>query len=361
MTRLEKINGAIENASDLIFITDAQGTIIFSNKALENILGYTQEEIIGKDPFFFSIESGNPSYKKILQTIKRSRNEFKGEIVNKRKNGEEFTADTHLSPVFTERGALSYLVCIERDITEQKKLDRIKTEFISLATHQLRTPLTTIYLTAEMLLNEIAIATNKENKKYLQNILHDVKNMTSMIETLLNVSRIELDAIEIEPRLFDPPFLLRQVLEDVTPLIKEKRITLKESYATNIPNIPIDPKVMHIILENIASNAIKYTPRNGLITAKILKTNKDIIFEISNTGKGIPTGDQPHIFTKLFRAHNIKNTVDGVGLGLYMTKSLVEKSGGDIWFRSQENKETTFSISIPIKGMRRKVIKMSDI
>jgi len=356
-TELKKVNLAVENASDMIFITDPDGKILFANKATANILGYAPETVIGKRPSFWGNRMSKDFYENLWRTIKVNKSRFSGEINNVRNNGEEFTAEVNIAPILNDTNELLYFVCIERDVTEHAKIDRTKTEFISLAAHQLRTPLTSISLTAELLLREISGEINKEGKRYLLDIFNNVKKMTELIEIFLNISRIELGKFEVVPEPTHPVNVLEDNLDEVMPGIELKKIKLERDFNNNLPFVKLDKRTIHIILENVLSNAVKYTPSNGIIKASIRKTVSDLVFEISDTGCGIPKGEQDQVFKRLYRASNVREkNAEGTGLGLYLARELAENAGGKIWLESQENKGTTVYISFPLTGMMEKKI-----
>jgi two-component system phosphate regulon sensor histidine kinase PhoR len=241
-----------------------------------------------------------------------------------------------------------FFVALERDITEQKEMDRAKSEFISLAAHQLRTPISTISITTEMLLSKIVGDISKENKKYLRQIFTEVRSMTEMIDVFLNVSRIEMNKfpIKTEPmKLYD---IIDKIVKAVTPQIEDKGIHFKKNYSKTLPVLDLDKNVMMIILENLLSNAIKYTSKGGKISLSAEEKGNNVIIEIADNGIGIPKKEQYRIFSKMFRAENTSSIKsEGSGLGLYLVKNLAEQSNYDISFKSKENEGTTFTIYMP--------------
>ena len=155
-TELKKVRTAVENASDIIFITDEKGKIIYINRAIKNILGYKQKDLIGRKPNFWMEDMPNKFFGQMWRTIYFNKEPFVGEIQDRKKDGEIFTAEIRIAPVLDKNGQILSFVGIERDITEAKRLDTAKTEFISMAAHQLRTPITNVSLTAEMLLGGLS-------------------------------------------------------------------------------------------------------------------------------------------------------------------------------------------------------------
>jgi signal transduction histidine kinase len=242
-----------------------------------------------------------------------------------------------------------------RYITKMKEIDRAKSEFISLASHQLRTPLTNINLAAEILLRDASGGMNNEQKKYLKEICNDIERMAELIKTLLNVSRIELGNFLIELKLESLPEVVKNTLKEILPQIKNKKLKLKKSFNKDLPKINIDRNLIKIALQNLLSNAVKYTDRNGTIRVEIKKDNRNAIISVSDTGCGIPKNQHDKIFSKMFRADNVSEKTEGLGLGLYIVKSIIEQSGSRIWFESKINKGATFYIAVPLSGMTKKI------
>ncbi len=349
---LQKFKLAVENASDHIIITDSDGKIIFANKAAEKITGYSQEEIIGKTPRLWGGQMPLEFYKNLWKTIKLDKKVFEGEISNRRKSGQNYIAEIHIGPVLDERNRILFFVGIERDITKAKEIDRAKSEFVSLASHQLRTPLSAINWYTEMLMDGDVGEMNEKQKDYLQEIYGASKRMAALVSALLNVSRIELGTFAIEPKLTDVVELTKSVIKDMSLRIRKDKQEVIENYGEGIKTLNVDPNLMRIIIENLFFNSVKYTKDDGEIKISIEKTADAIVLSVADNGYGIPKDEQVKIFKKFFRADNIREKeTDGNGLGLYMVKEVAEKAGGKIWFESEENKGTTFHVSIPLAGM----------
>jgi PAS domain S-box-containing protein len=351
----EKFKLAVEGASDHVVITDANGTIIYANKVAEETTGYSQSELLGNRPSLWGKQMPQEFYQRMWRTIKEDREPFHGEITNKRKNGDRYIAEVHISPLFDDQQVLYGFVAIERDITKQKEIDRSKTEFVSIASHQLRTPLTIINWYVEMLTTSADWELSKKQLQYLDEIVRASKRMIELVNSLLNVSRIEMGTFMVEPEPVNFADAIEDTLKELIPQITHKKILVVKKLEKDLPPINADPKLLRMIFQNLLANAVTYTPEDGVITVNIERRMENILVTIADTGMGIPSQQQSKIFQKFFRADNAREKEpDGNGLGLYIVKSIVESAGGKIWFTSEENKGTAFYIALPISGMQKK-------
>ncbi len=346
---------ALDNVSDHVIITDLDGYILYVNKAAEKLTGYSKKEMIGNRPSLWGNQMPKEFYEKMWKTIKVDKKAFEAQITNRRKNGEEYIAEAAISPVLDKNDNILFFIGLERDITHEKEVDQAKTEFVSLASHQLRTPLTAIKWYSEMLLAGDAGKLNDEQKKYLEEVYEGNHRMIGLVNSLLNVSRLEMGTFTVEPKPTDIVKLAKDVVLEQTQDIQKQKLALKEIYAEDLPKINVDPSLLRMIFQNLLSNAVKYTPEKGSIIFTINKKNGQIQISVSDTGLGIPKKQQDKIFTKLFRADNIREKyTEGSGLGLYIVKSIIDHSSGKVWFESEENKGTTFYVSLPLTGMKKK-------
>jgi len=355
---LKKFQLAVSRASDHIVITDPEGIVVYVNDAVKRITGFSKEEILGKKAGVKELWGGLMDldfYKQLWKTIKTDKKSFSGEIKNKAKDGREYTAHASISPILNKKGEVIFFVGIERDITHEKEVDRMKTEFISLASHQLRTPLSAMKWFLEMLLDGDMGKLKTEQKEVVENIEKSNQRMIALVNGLLNISRIESGRIIVEPELTDLSELVNELLVELKQSAKEKQLKLTASLDKKIGELSVDPNLVREVYKNLMTNAIKYSKDGGDIKINLSKIKKEVIFEIKDSGMGIPKKEQSKIFEKFHRATNAQKTdVDGTGLGLYLAKAIAESSKGRLWFESEENKGTTFWFALPLKGMKAK-------
>jgi two-component system sensor histidine kinase VicK len=243
-------------------------------------------------------------------------------------------------------------VIVFRDISAEFESDRAKSEFVSIASHQLRTPLTAIRWYAEAIADGEYGPLAPEMMEAIQTVCVSSRRMSSLIDTLLNVARLESGRLRIAPEAGDLPALLREIAAENLPAITHRKINFKTELAADIPPINFDPDLVKVVLQNLLTNAIKYTLSGGTVTVSITHDGDSVVTAVADTGIGIPEHQHSQIFQKMFRASNVTTTnTEGNGLGLYIAKMVVEQCGGRIWFETKEGAGTTFYFTLPIKGV----------
>ncbi|MFA6421929.1 MAG: PAS domain-containing sensor histidine kinase [Candidatus Buchananbacteria bacterium] len=351
--RLQKFYLAIEGTSDQITITDRDGIIIYANKATKFLSGYSAKEIIGKKPdlwaknIIFNCKSYNCFYGDMFKTVREKNCCFFGEVKNQHKTGKIYFTNVRITSIRDYQNGKQFFVITERDITPMKQLNQTKLEFISMTSHELRTPLASISLASELLIR--GADKNGINQKFLlEEIYINTQKMAHLISTLMDLARIEMGTLTINPEAIDIVASLNKILNEMEVQIKNKNISVKNVFDQNVPAIMFDKKIFLVIFDNLISNAIKYTPNEGNITLKVKKFQDKIEIHTIDTGIGIDKKDQAHIFYKQFRAENaLKSKNEGNGLGLYIVKSLIEKTNAKISVQSEINKGSTFKVIFP--------------
>ena len=250
------------------------------------------------------------------------------------------------------------LIATFNDMTKELKesrereelIERMKTEFVSLAAHQLRTPLSAIKWALRMVLDEEGGNISPEQRELLERTYQSNEKMIDLINDLLNVARIEEGRFLYEPIDTPPEEIANSVVDSLEEKAKSRDIRLVWRKPTSpLPLVKVDKEKINIALTNFVTNAINYTHPGGKITVELLSGAGNVEFRVQDNGVGIPKNEQEKIFTKFFRASNVvKLDTSGTGLGMFITKNIIEAHGGKIWFKSEENKGTTFHFSLPI-------------
>jgi PAS domain S-box-containing protein len=351
---------------DGLLVTDEKGNIIIINKRAEKLLGVESKKVVGKvfsEAMLLVDEKGKPIAPErhpARMALMGSATTATGPVYyDMRKDKTKFAMAIMATPVLLD-GKVIGTIKIFRDITDEREIDKAKTEFVSLASHQLRTPLSAVNWYAEMLLAGDAGALNEKQKKYLDEVYRSNQRMVELVNALLDVSSLELGTFVMEPKSTDICKLAQDVIDEQKPQISAKKLLFSFLCKKRTVRMQVDPKHLRMVVQNILSNAVKYTPEGGKIVLSISSADKkNILLKISDTGYGIPKHQQDKIFTKLFRADNVRDKdTDGTGLGLYIVKSIVENSGGKVWFKSpgeMGSKGTVFYVTLPLDGIKKSI------
>lgn len=332
--------------------TDEFGHITRINPTALDILELTANEALGQwFPRIIRIlkPDGTP-----LPLIERPivRMFLSGQAVSEKalyitKNGHTVPVSITVSPIILD-GRPVGAVQVFRDITTENEIDRMKSEFISLASHQLRTPLSTIQTYAHMMDEDYMGEMSTDQRRALHTIITATNTMNELIGMLLNIARIESGSIAVNSKRLNASSVVQDVTRQLGINADSKNIALRFQPPRQPVWIKADILILKEILLNLVGNAIKYTPSDGEVTVKVAVRPDDILFTIKDTGVGIPQQAQEKIFGKFFRAQNVvRQETTGTGLGLYVVKGLVTTLHGRVWFKSEENKGTTFYVSLP--------------
>ncbi len=339
---------AVESATDAILMTTGETTILYVNPAWQKLTGYTLQEVLGKKANILKTEKTPKDVHRMCKlALTNSISCHSDDFVNRRKDGSEYNASITIYPVKNERGDVLFWVGIQRDITDWKKADKLKSEFVSLASHQLRTPITALRLCVEMLAKGRFGTVNEKQQELLRDASVYAVGLADTVHTMLNVSRVEggTEVLNVSHIQLLP--FLEELRQEHTSFLAKKKLHVTMDCPPDIA-LETDKNLLKEIVTNLISNAIRYTPEKGTIHIRATHEQKEILIEVRDSGYGIPAGVQDKIFQKFFRADNVRKFVtDGTGLGLYLVQSLVTMLGGRITFLSEENKGTTFSVRFP--------------
>lgn len=338
-----------------VIATDEEAKIIRVNQAALDILGCRKSELIGAwfPKKIVAVHEDNSLVEIVNRPIAKAL--LSGQTITehtyyKLKDDSRIPVAVTVSPILL-RGRPIGAIEIFRDTSLELESDRMKTDFISVASHQLRTPLAAINTYSHMLSDGYVGELNEDQNSFMKIILSAVARMNELISTLLNITRIEAGSITVESAPTRVQTIAEELIAEFRLPAADKNIILKLQCGKNLPIINSDSLLIREIFSNLLSNAIKYTPDGGSVSVAVRIKGSKILFTATDTGYGIPANAQPLIFTKFFRADNIlKTEVSGTGLGLYLIKVLADNLNGEVWFESKENKGSSFYFSLPIKG-----------
>ena len=326
-----KFGTILNSIQDGVLLLDKDNRIVLINPAAQKAFSLGFNDLVGT-PVLEAIQ--HRDFAGLLESISDNPLKFY-EIAFE--DGRIFNAQYAPIP---EIGAVVTL----EDITHLKMLDRLKNDFIHTISHDLRSPLTSIMGYVELL--DRVGPLNDQQKQFVRHVQDSIQSITALVNDLLDLGRIEagFDTRKDEVSL---DVVLRYTLENLSRQIEDKEQVLNLSIDDNLPIIRGNPIRMRQMTDNLLVNAIKYTPEKGSITGNLRLDGGQVIFEVADTGVGIPSSDQPHIFEKFYRAGNTPKGVPGTGLGLAIVKSIVDNHQGRIWVESVVGEGTKFTVVLP--------------
>jgi PAS domain S-box-containing protein len=332
----------IQNFVDGLLVFDKEGKVSLINPQAENFCKVKEKEMIGKSILELS---QFPDFKPIVEAVGK---EMKGIFRKEVPIREDLILEVTTAPIMREEEKIGTLMILH-DVTREKMIERMKTEFVSISAHQLRTPLSAIKWTLKMFLDGDLGELTKEQREFLEKTYKSNERMINLINDLLNVARIEEGRYLYRPVLADIVPICQSVIDSYKEEIEKKNLKFEFKKPKDLPKVRVDIEKISLAIQNLLENAIRYNKEGGEIEIVLKEKEKKIEFSIRDTGIGIPKDQQNRIFTKFFRAPNaMRMETEGSGLGLFITKNIIEAHGGEIWFESEEGKGTTFYFTLPV-------------
>ncbi len=349
----ERTLSIIANFVDGLLNFNMENELILINAEAEKIFSLKNQEVTGKSITELAKISSLESLIKILSDspkptkTKKIKEVFKKEL----KISERLILEVSTIPVAREDERTGTLVILH-DVTREKLVEKLKTEFVSISAHQLRTPLSAIKWTIKMLTDGDLGELNQGQKDFLEKIYISNERMIALINDLLDVTRIEEGRYVYELTKVSFVDLIQKMVDSYENEFRGKEIKFSFKKPRTVPKLSVDVEKINLVFQNLFDNALKYTGRGGKvdILLKHNKKEKEIVFSIKDTGIGIAKDQQDRIYTRFFRGGNaLKIETEGSGLGLYIAKNIIDAHHGKIWFESEEGKGSTFSFSLSLK------------
>ena len=339
-----KTLAVIANFADGLLVFDEEGKLSLINPRAEVFFDIKGRDTIGKSVLELSTF---PTLGPLTILLGR---EVKGVFRKELPIKENLTLEVSTVPMMSGEEKLGALIILH-DITREKMIESMKTEFVSLSAHQLRTPLSAIKWTLRMLLDGDLGEITKEQREFLDKTYQSNERMISLINDLLDVTRIEEGRYLYKPLLTEFEPICQFVINSYKEEIEKKKLKFEfKKPEKKLPQVMVDVEKMRLAIQNLIDNAVRYTPLGGSVTISLKSGKKEIEFSVQDTGVGIPKDQQERVLTKFFRGANVlRMETEGSGLGLFITKNIIEAHGGKIWFESEEGKGTTFYFTLPVE------------
>jgi PAS domain S-box-containing protein len=341
-----RLEAVFNNIHDSVMILNQQNIIAFVNPAMCRAFGINAKDAVGK-PFLDVLKHPD-----LLTLITRADTNdpyqyYEVSFPDGRVGNAQFVAIRDVGYALTMQ-----------DITYLKEIDRIRREFVSTVSHDLRSPLTSVIGYSELI--NRAGPLNEQQREFVHRIQDSIQHITSLINDLLDIGSLEA-GIDTRREFVQLEGILRYTIDMLHGQIKTKHLTIKTEIAPALPPLRANPIRLRQVLDNVVGNAIKYSHDGGEIFISIHSEGNQVILQVTDQGPGIPPADQPHIFDKFYRATNIGPDVEGSGLGLAIVKSIVENHQGRIWVESTVGKGSSFFIVIPVSSETIPITKKKTI
>jgi PAS domain S-box-containing protein len=334
----------ITNFTDGLIIFDPEKKVSLINPQVEVFFGVKTKDIVGKS---IPELSNFPVFKPMVELLgEEIKSVFRKEFQPK----ENLTLEVSAIPILRDEENLGVLVILH-DITREKTVEKMKTEFVSLAAHQLRTPLSAIKWTLRMLLDGDLGDITEEQRNFIEKTYKSNERMINLINDLLDVTRIEEGKYLYKPVRAQIETIIKFVVDSVQDEAHNRQLKVEfKAPKRKLPSVLVDVEKIRLAIQNLIDNGIRYNKPGGKVTVSVDYVKKELEIMVKDTGVGIPADQQERIFTKFFRAANVmRMDTEGSGIGLFITKNIIEAHGGRIWFESEEGKGTTFFFSLPVK------------
>ncbi len=334
-----------------VLVTDDKGVITEVNPAAERLLLHTRADLLrsSAEQSLLLVTKREEEKHPVLQAMSGARFHSRpADHLRLVRHDQTFLPISLIAAPLLTDGRQFGCVIVFQDMTEERQIDYMKSEFISLASHQLRTPLSSIRWYAEMLTSADQDRLSEEQKGYAKEIFSSSVRMANLIEALLHVARIESGVLVPEPREVDLTSFVRQTCTEWEGMASEKGLTLVADAPSGPLSALTDAVLLQIILQNLLSNALKYSPKGSHVTIGLRNEGGRTVLSVSDTGIGILPEDQGRVFQKFFRGKNARAVdTDGNGLGLYISRSVAQTLGANFDFESRPNEGSTFRVALP--------------
>lgn len=342
-----KLDEVLSTIIDGIIALDFNKNIIFANKAAEEITGFTKAEMVNR-PIVQLVHIFSDQEEILSKTYCQTFFNTSVKLIGK--NGRETKVRLLTAQLNGKLQTNVSCILILHDLSKEEELERMKLDFVSMASHELKTPLTSIIGYLSVFTQENKGKLPKEEWDLIEKSLISARELSTLVQNLLSVNKIEREQMSVSTEPMDYLPIISKAIEDLKNQANQKNIvlTLNTSYSS-LPKVLADPLRVEEVVINLLANAINYTNPGGKVEVTTSVSPNEITTTVSDTGVGIPNEAIPHLFNKFFRVSNKDQKISkGTGLGLYIVKSIIEKLNGKIWVESNLGKGSKFSFTLPV-------------
>jgi PAS domain S-box-containing protein len=346
--REEQYRDLYEEAPDAYFSCGADGIIKRANRSATELLGYSREELVGRPvaDLYADTPSGKATAEGVFRRFLDGEEIRDQELEARRSDGSSVWVSLSVRPIRDKEGQVVASRSIMVDITEQKKLDQLKDDFIGLVSHELRSPMTVITGAINTVLTEAERLSPEETHQLLKDAAAESETLSNLLSNLLELSRVQAQRLVLHSEAID----VKKIVQEAVDKIKRQSATHK--FVINLPRrlppVEADPLRLERILYNLLENAVKYSPPGGEVRVSAKPEGEQLVIGVSDEGIGISPADQEKLFSPFQRLEKRPSGVRGVGLGLMVCRRLVEAHGGNIWVESEPGHGSTFFFTMPL-------------
>jgi len=353
--REEQYRDLYEEAPDAYFSVGADGYIARANRRAAELLGYSRDELIGRPVFdlYADTPNGKAKAQGLFERFLAGEEIRDEELEMRRADGSKVWISLSVRPVRDGEGRVIASRSVVTDITEHKKLDQLKDDFIGLVSHELRSPMTVITGAINTALTEAERLSPEETHQLLKDAALEADLLSNLLGNLLELSRVQAARLVLHAEAIDIKRVIQSAVEEV------KRQSSAHEFMVSVPRklppVYADPLRLERILYNLLENAVKYSPQGGEIRVSVKQEKEHLVIGVSDQGIGISPADQAKLFRSFQRLEEFKpGRARGVGLGLLVCRRLVEAHGGQIWVKSKPGQGSTFFFTLPLSQKQKK-------
>jgi PAS domain S-box-containing protein len=348
----DRLHAILNNIGDAVMVTDAEARIEYVNPAWERLNGFLATEALGSR---LSLIGSGETPREMTAKMRAAIHEgkiWRGETVNRRKDGTIYDAAVTVAPIHDETGSIVNLVGVQHDISALKEIDRMKTQFVSDVSHELRTPLTNIRLYLDLISSS---GDSTKTNRYLETMDRETTRLGTLIDDLLSLSRLEAGTVAFNPTPTDINRLLQALVDDRSALAASRGLQLALECDPQLPPIVGDERLLTQVFTNLLTNSLNYTPEGGKVTLRSRRCTSNgsewVTTEVEDSGLGIPTDEQSMIFRRFYRGRASREaTAPGTGLGLAICKEILDRHAGRIEVESDgvPGRGARFTVWLPL-------------
>ncbi|MES2111708.1 MAG: CHASE3 domain-containing protein [Bacteroidota bacterium] len=347
--RSAKLVAIVESSDDAIIGKNLEGIVTSWNRGAQQIFGYTEAEMTGQSILKLIPEDLQHEEPIILQQLRNGQKIDHYETIRRTAEGKLINVSLTISPIHNKEGHVTGVSKIARDITEQKQNEERKNDFIGMASHELKTPLTSLTALVQVLQKKLQNSTDPFIPQALGKVNLQTKKMSSLITGFLNISRLESGRLEVVKQPFDLAELINEELDEIKLTVNSHTFTFNPATAITVA---ADRDKISSVVSNLLSNAVKYSPRGKLVNVSCILQNGEVQVSVTDEGMGIRAQDLPRIFDRYYRSdsEHIRH-ISGFGVGLYLSAEIIRRHDGRIWVESEKGKGSTFYFTLPVRGV----------